>query len=128
MSELVRREAAPHRLRRRCAAVRRGLRPVTNGRLSCRDDAQQRTDGELAAQLELGLELFPALSVHADLATPGTRTRAAPTASRTSSVRIRLTPGLSEGSSETTSRTSLSLLTSPGCPLNGNVFGSPSAR
>jgi hypothetical protein len=33
------------------------------------DDAQQRTDWELAAQVEPRQQLFPAPAVHADLAT-----------------------------------------------------------
>ena len=71
VTKLVSREAAPHSGRGggapQLGACRRGRPVATAGRAV--DDAQQRTDRELAPDVKPGLELFPSPCVHADLAT-----------------------------------------------------------
>jgi hypothetical protein len=70
VTQLVRREAAPHACRGRGtpqvgrAAALDQCRP----RVAPLNDAEQRTDRELAPQLDPGLKLFPSPRVHADLA------------------------------------------------------------
>src|SRR5215210_1349258 len=64
------REAAPHSRRRggtpQLGACRSGCPMAPTGRAI--DDAEQRTDRQLASQFEPRVELFPAPCVHADLA------------------------------------------------------------
>jgi hypothetical protein len=68
--QLMRREPAPHS-RRGCGAPQlgacRGRRPVPTARGAV-DDAQQRTNRELAPRVKPGLKLFPSPCVHADFA------------------------------------------------------------
>jgi hypothetical protein len=70
VAKLVRREASPHAGGGRCAAELgaggRGCPRSAAGRSV--DDAEQRADGKLNAELEPGLEFLPAPVVHADFA------------------------------------------------------------
>src|SRR5918996_2383577 len=71
VAELMWREAAPHSYRGGGASqlgACRGGRPVASARRAV-DDAEERTDRQLAPQVEPRLEFFPSPRVHADLAT-----------------------------------------------------------
>ena len=70
VTELVRCEPAPHSCRGGGAAqlgACRGWRPVASARGAV-DDAEQRTDRELAPYVKPGLKLFASPCVHPDLA------------------------------------------------------------
>src|SRR5215210_4252130 len=70
VAQLVWSEAAPYSGHGSGAAEVgscRGGRPVATARCAA-DDAQERTDRELAPHLKPGLQLFPAPGIHADLA------------------------------------------------------------
>ena len=76
VAELVRRETS-HRRAPPCGPVAREPPPATTrGCGSGREDAEQRTDGQLDANRQPLLKLFPGPLVHADLAGAGLVRRA----------------------------------------------------